>query len=703
MSSEHSVKALNEAFDQALREAIKDIRQEAAKLGTEPREADLRAVAEGRRDSLLDGSASAVEYRRTARRVPARAADAPAKAVLRGLVLLACLLTVVVACYLFGRITTEAPFLGLSSGPLGNAAIALLVLLALGVVVFLIGLVLVPVSTFEPLLPGDAEKRNQPAPRLLPNEAYLAAAGVVGGIVTLGLPILVQAAFDSWAVAAPALLVSAAVWSLAFTRDIRDWWLAWSHPITVARDKGRLKRLTKELPADLAEPIKQVLRSEVRAAVARAYSTRMSVQATASLRRVRGPSLHVSTPAERRLAIVSEGMADGTIALSGPRGVGKTELLRTFCAGKGLLSVVVVAPVNYDRREFVLHLFAEVCKRVAKDGPRWLRRQARQQLRQIWYLQSQSFDAKLTVPAVQLSLGGVRSRSRQPLTYPEIVHEFTSFLAGVSRSLGDARRLVIGIDELDRIHPPAEAQTFFNEIKVLFDVPGCLFVMSVSDEALRAADLAPVGGRTAFDSAIDEVVRVEPLDQEHAHRLLAARVIGLPMAFTALFNALARGIPRDLLRIARAAILFTDHADDDQDSTGEDGKNEARTVSEDLRMTAVRLVNRELARIITSADVPLPPEAARLAENGITPGGDELAALIEQVMEVDADLGTRFLFLDTVLAFFAALTTPTLVGKAEEDGAFSRLASAGALVGTRNEEARKELEEIRRWPAADVR
>jgi hypothetical protein len=112
---------------------------------------------------------------------------------------------------------------------------------------------------------------------------------------------------------------------------------------------------------------------------------------------------------------------------------------------------------------------------------------------------------------------------------------------------------VIGIDELDRIEPIQRARDFLNELKVVFDMPDCLFVLSISDEAPREADLAQPGRRDSFDSAIDEVVLVEPLSYQNAVRLLGTRAIGLPEPFIALFHCLSGGMPRDLLRTARAA------------------------------------------------------------------------------------------------------------------------------------------------------
>jgi hypothetical protein len=63
--------------------------------------------------------------------------------------------------------------------------------------------------------------------------------------------------------------------------------------------------------------------------------------------------------------------------------------------------------------------------------------------------------------------------------------------------------------------------------------------------------------RSAFDSAFDELVPVGPLAYRHSEQLLFKRVIGVPRPFTALCHVLAGGLPRDLVRTARALIDVT--------------------------------------------------------------------------------------------------------------------------------------------------
>jgi hypothetical protein len=220
-------------------------------------------------------------------------------------------------------------------------------------------------------------------------------------------------------------------------------------------------------------------------------------------------------------------------------------------------------------------------------------------------------------------------------------------------------------------------------------------VLSVSDEALREAELAPVGRRDAFDSAIDEVIRVEPLDQRTAERLLGRRVVGLPVPFTALFYCMSGGMPRDLLRTARAAISYATYASEEQ--------------SRSLAAVAASLVNRERDRIANAAGGPAEPaELAQLfradviAEHG---GLGELGRVIHEQAGTTGDrarmgatLANRAYHLDTVLRFFTTDLDRDRITRASApafSGSFAALARAQREIGTADTLARSTLRRFR--------
>ncbi|MET9226157.1 hypothetical protein [Lentzea sp. NPDC003310] len=261
----------------------------------------------------------------------------------------------------------------------------------------------------------------------------------------------------------------------------------------------------------------------------------------------------------------------GSVALAGPRGAGKTTLLERWCAGvylptpaRGLLSVRVDAPVGYDPKEFLIHLFGRLCdevERLPRRSPSQLEHEvklaesAREKRAKIRYLQSRTTEGEL---GFDVSWGAKIAAKRKvavkrddiPLNYPELVDEFRGFLREVAAVIAKSRgRVLIGVDELDRISDGPQAQKFINELKAVFDVPHCFFLVSVSEDALAEFELAAMGMRTAFDSAFDAVVRVDYLQFAEARRLLNLRVVNLPEQFAALAYALSGGLARELVRI----------------------------------------------------------------------------------------------------------------------------------------------------------
>jgi hypothetical protein len=524
------------------------------------------------------------------------------------------------------------------------------------------------------------------------------------------------------------LIVATTTDVLFFTAPIRLWWLTHMHPSTRNAWRQRVHLKEENWQRELAETIKSILRERHPAINERRFETTLKTQEAPGLRRVRDTTLHVENEAERLLVRVSKGMDGGSIAISGPRGVGKTELLDTFCTGRNAvpdapvgMSVVVTAPIVHDRREFMLYLFTELCERAQTLETKPLRNEAIRHLRWIRYLQTSSSQTSLnaTVRSLGLSISRGTSLARVPLTYPEIVKTLKDFLTVVAAYLEErkkqAGRLVIGIDELDRIQPAASAREFLNEIKAIFDVRNCLFVLSVSDDALHKADLAPVGRRDVFDSAIDEVIRVEPLTQKGAMELLNPRVLGgVPEAFGALFNCLAGGIPRGLLRNARAALLFSgkeQHTppEEAQDEGEEQQARSGEVPEETLSETTERLVARELARITSSLSAQAPPvffgpfHGASMRDGSLLKLGERLTERTAGSPEWEAigiTAANRLFFLDTVLGVFSPTLSEDMIRDAvdrdpDDTRSFTALAKTGSYIGVNDHQARTALQAIR--------
>jgi hypothetical protein len=84
------------------------------------------------------------------------------------------------------------------------------------------------------------------------------------------------------------------------------------------------------------------------------------------------PKYDVPTGATTELTeLLTRRLEKGSVGVAGPRGAGKTTLLRVAAEGRlpwdkevPPLGVIVSAPVRYEAREFIPHLFAKLCLRV---------------------------------------------------------------------------------------------------------------------------------------------------------------------------------------------------------------------------------------------------------------------------------------------------------------------------------------------------
>ena len=437
----------------------------------------------------------------------------------------------------------------------------------------------------------------------------------------------------------------------------------------------------------------------------------------------------VSTETMRSLARLTRAMSSGSIGLSGPRGVGKTTLLRSLCdpslrvrdanrevqTNSGDLRILVNAPVQYDTRDFILHLFGKFCETVLGDEqpdeidsvvnrqPRsrslmflgylltvlgigviayillkskhflklnvseeylavgcislvvgvvilaqqirlkpfarlfihnaGINDEAREWLTRIRYMQTLTtgYSGSIRLPVgAQIGTTTTRQLAELQLTLPELVDRYRDFasraimsrssdifrletsgyreqlerdtikaqrradlmsrtsnvlarsalvsaLAGLAGRLSATTnrraatfraalnylerphstrptpRIVIGIDEIDKINAES-AERFLNDIKAIFGIPHCLYLVSVSDEALVVFERRVLHGRTVFDSTFDEVLRARELDFESCRHLLRRRIAGMPDALIAFCQVMSGGIPRDLIRMARVII-----------------------------------------------------------------------------------------------------------------------------------------------------
>lgn len=320
-----------------------------------------------------------------------------------------------------------------------------------------------------------------------------------------------------------------------------------------------------------------------------------------------------------------------------------------------------------------------------KRLPRSMIARAKRHLDRCRYLQtwSHGWSGSLQLPvAGGGQVTGNVSRAEQLLSYPEVVEQFRRFARHVAR-LVDERgdRVCIGVDELDKIGSPEQAERFLNEIKGVFGVPHVYFFVSVSDDALTAFERRGLPLRDTFDSSFDEIVRVSPMPYVESRRLLYRRVIGLTETYVALCHCMAGGLPRDLIRAARRIIQTANRPAGEPESLADTA---AAVVADDIRRqaaatsAALPAVNADLRRHLyeITAGTATSGSALKLL--------DELPAVTaddpEDAARIRRDFATYVYFSATLAEIFTErLDTERMIAATAEDGGagtFDALAAA---------------------------
>lgn len=236
-----------------------------------------------------------------------------------------------------------------------------------------------------------------------------------------------------------------------------------------------------------------------------------------------------------------------------------------------------------------------------------LEAEARDWLRKLRFQQSFSsgWSGALKAPiGVDGGINAAMTLSKNQLSLPEVIAGYRDFVDKV----GQKYSVIVAIDELDKIGSDEKAEQFMNDIKAIFGLPRCFYIVSVSENAMSNFERRGLPFRDVFDSSFDNIIYVDYLDLVSARRLLGRRIVGLPVPFVALCFCMSGGLARDLIRACR---LLMDRATPDQDEDEPDGERTSlRTLSASLVKADVALKLRALS--VAAAAVDLEAESGRL-------------------------------------------------------------------------------------------
>ena len=298
-------------------------------------------------------------------------------------------------------------------------------------------------------------------------------------------------------------------------------------------------------------------------------------------------------------------------------------------------------------------------------------------------------------------------------SYPELIADVKTFLGAVAEEY----EVVIGIDELDKLRTADSVEDFLNDIKGVFGVPGCYYLVSVSEDAAAGFERRGAPFRDVFDSSFDDVISLRPLDLVSARKILHGLLLGWTEPFIGLCFVLSGGLPRDLWRVAHELVARRDPSDEIEIGQAalalcrREGEARLRAVRHELTRDSLDPQKAELLQLIadlsftsaTTSDmlrwqeqlrnwgtrpaVAVDKDLAISAEDGpILRDGSPVSVTPLRTMpavRLSLETAAYLLFAASVLQFFVPELIADRLSSADADGRSARAALA-ALASSRH-------------------
>jgi hypothetical protein len=195
-----------------------------------------------------------------------------------------------------------------------------------------------------------------------------------------------------------------------------------------------------------------------------------------------------------------------------------------------------------------------------------------------------------------LSLSKGISEKYTPWSLPELVGKLRDFIEDISQPTDTSvGTMVIGIDEIDRIGSVEQAERFIGEIKTIFGIRNCFFLVSVAEDVGFLFSRRSIVGQSTLEHSFDDVVVVDTLELDEARELLSTRVPGFTDSFVFLALALSGGLPREMIRVARR-LVEVNHQETEDQLSPKIGDLALRLIAEDVA-EVLRTSRNQLARM----------------------------------------------------------------------------------------------------------
>lgn len=250
-----------------------------------------------------------------------------------------------------------------------------------------------------------------------------------------------------------------------------------------------------------------------------------------------------------------------------------------------------------------------------------------------------------------------------------------------------------------------QARAFLHEVKAVFGVRNCCFIVAMAEEALESFDAAGKPLYDVMDRAFDQIVHMAYVDLATCGSLLASRA-GPRFAepFVGLCYCLAGGVPRNVIRVARDVVgtALRLRRDRLSEITGEIVSSEIRATVNWARARLAGIDARDASAMVRALDAwahsrpPDEPLRDRLLDLAALPAGPGDAIEIRSVR--NRILTTAYFLLTIVDVFGDDLDEARYARGKREDppgGSLESLARAHRRLGANDRLAREMIVRFR--------
>ena len=197
------------------------------------------------------------------------------------------------------------------------------------------------------------------------------------------------------------------------------------------------------------------------------------------------------------------------------------------------------------------------------DRGRWpLVAAAEMLLDELWYERKEVRLSHVAIGSVGASIRGRygSERTKEPFTLPHLVEMWNNYVQLLTEDQRAFTKVVVFIDEVDKMTNVTDIGQFMLVLKSLYRPLKLFFLVSISEDAYIKFSSRGHTRETAneLDSSFDEIIKIGRMSYQQVSKVLAHRIIGpeLPSSIVFLIWTLARGSPRDVIRLARLVLTY---------------------------------------------------------------------------------------------------------------------------------------------------